>query len=98
MKHILFVEQEAYNYQYLERRTFSYDDSRVVMMEAWLANNRISMLQKMEKIGNEVQLFNVGTQPLSNCLSIKREENPKGFEALDSTGMLPFVISGRLVS
>ncbi|XP_035677638.1 uncharacterized protein LOC118416593 [Branchiostoma floridae] len=86
--------QEAYNYQFLERRPFSYDDSRMAMIEAWLANNRISMLQRMEKIGNDVQVFNAASPPLTNTIVLRRRDLAADFARFDNGTELPFVISG----
>ncbi|XP_078677839.1 uncharacterized protein LOC144914154 [Branchiostoma floridae x Branchiostoma belcheri] len=86
--------QEAYNYQFLERRPFSYDDSRMAMIEAWLANNRISMLQRMEKIGNDVQVFNADSSPMTNTIVLRRRDLADDFAQFDNGTELPFVISG----
>ncbi|CAH1266523.1 Hypp3403 [Branchiostoma lanceolatum] len=86
--------QEAYNYQFLERRPFSYDDSRLAMIEAWLANNRISMLQRMEKIGNDVQVFNADTSPMTNTIVLRRRDLADDFAQFDNGTGLSFVISG----
>ncbi|XP_077977882.1 uncharacterized protein LOC144433439 [Glandiceps talaboti] len=86
--------QEAYNYQFLENRVFKFDDTRVALLEAWLANNRIHMIDKIEKLGSEVQTFNLDSPPMINSIVIKREDNPNNFEEFDRTGELPFTITG----
>ncbi|XP_070567569.1 uncharacterized protein [Ptychodera flava] len=87
--------QEAYNYQFLENRVFKFDDTRVALLEAWLANQRIQMLDKIEQIGNQVQLFNQDAPPMTNSIVLKREDFPADFENMDRTGELWFAISGK---
>eukprot|EP00118_Oscarella_pearsei_P024830 m.306893 g.306893 ORF g.306893 m.306893 type:complete len:1015 (+) comp41685_c0_seq1:21-3065(+) len=86
--------QEAYNYQFLEGRPFTYDDSRIAMMEAWMANNRIEMLDRMSQLGTEVQEFNKNLKPMTNTIVLKRELLPDDFRQLDQNHTMPFAISG----
>nr|XP_002738503.1 PREDICTED: uncharacterized protein LOC100368084 [Saccoglossus kowalevskii] len=87
--------QEAYNYQFLDNRVFRYDDSRIAMIEAWVANNRMHMMDRIEMMGSEMQTFNLNSPPMTNSLILKREDNPKGFHELDQTGLLMFSITGE---
>ncbi len=94
-----FVDQmkrlhEATNYQFLEDRPFSYDDSSVAMLEAWMATNKINMLQRMEMIGNQDETYNVNAGPLENCILLNRGDYPEAFKSLDLTGNMSFVITG----
>ncbi len=94
-----FVDQmkrlhEATNYQFLEDRPFSYDDSSVAMLEAWMATNKINMLQRMEMIGNQDETYNVNAGPLENCILLNRKDYPEAFKSLDTSGNFSFVITG----
>ena len=86
--------QEAYNYQFLEDRPFTYDDSRMAMIEAWLANNRIEMLDRMSQLGTEVQQFNRNLEPLENAIVIRRDDLNDEFAHLDANGQMAFTVSG----
>eukprot|EP00118_Oscarella_pearsei_P013882 m.115020 g.115020 ORF g.115020 m.115020 type:complete len:603 (+) comp37531_c0_seq1:1350-3158(+) len=86
--------QEAYNYQFLEAKPFSYDDSRIAMIEARMANNRIEMLDRMSELGWQVQEFNKDAAPMTNTIVLKREDLLGDFNQLDATGQMAFVISG----
>ena len=94
-----FVDQmkrlhESYTYQFLERRPFAYDDSTVAMFEAWMANNMVNRLQRMEQIGNQVEKFNVDPKPMENCIVLHRKDHPDAFGSLDTNGNMSFVLTG----
>ena len=97
-----FVDQmkrlhESYTYQFFERRPFAYDDSSVAMLEAWMANNMVNRLQRMEHIGNQVEKFNVDPRPMENSIVLSRKDHPEAFGFLDANGSMTFVLSGTFL-
>ena len=97
-----FVDQmkrlhESYTYQFLERRPFAYDDSSVAMIEAWMANNMVNRLQRMEHIGNQVEKFNMHPEPMENSIVLSRKDHPEAFASLDTFGNMTFVLTGTLL-
>ena len=94
-----FVDQmkrlhESYTYQFLERRPFAYDDSSVAMLEAWMANNMVNRLQRMEHIGNQVEKFNTDAKPMENSIVLSRRDHQEAFASLDSFGNMTFALTG----
>ena len=97
-----FVDQmkrlhESYTYQFLERRPFAYDDSSVAMLEAWMANNMVNRLQRMEHIGNQMEKFNVDPKPMENSIVLTRKDHLEAFRSLDANGSMTFVLSGTFL-
>ena len=97
-----FVDQmkrlhESYTYQFLERRPFAYDDSSVAMLEAWMANNMVNRLQRMEHIGNQVEKFNMHPEPMENSIVLSRKDHPEAFTSLDTFGNMTFVLTGTFL-
>ncbi len=96
-----FVDQmkrlhESYMYQFLEKRKFTYDDSSVAMLEAWMATNTLNRLERMEQIGNQVEKFNLNPKPLQNSIVLRRADHPEAFDSLDKYGNMSFVIAGNV--
>ena len=73
------------------------------MLEAWMANNMINRLQRMEQIGNQVETFNMAPAgatdavmtPMENSIVLRREDYPQAFNSLDANGNMTFSLSGK---